>query len=168
MRRTEALGSSAVAAINVDVLRPVGAIPPHLAGIFEEPPDVPKYDRQGTLLFERHIEGRELDDFVTALPTSWPTRSVEDREVPYVASTVRTAAVDTRGQLWVSLTMPYTYVYDPDGDKVLTVQFDSTGVISPTSLSFCLQRSRARSTWHSGGAALSRTISCLRPTLASA
>ncbi|MEQ1574100.1 MAG: hypothetical protein ABL993_07615 [Vicinamibacterales bacterium] len=95
-----------------------------------------KYDSTGTLLFERHVEGRELDDFVTALPTSWPTRSAEDREVPYVAPTVRTAAVDTRGQLWVSLTMPYTYVYDAHGDKVRTVQFSSTGVISPTSLSF--------------------------------
>ena len=32
-----------------------------------------KYDRAGRLLFERHIEGREIDDFVAAQPTAWKT-----------------------------------------------------------------------------------------------
>ena len=74
-----------------------------------------KYDATGMLLFERHIEGRELDDFVTALPTRWPTRRVEDREIPFVAPTVRTAAVDAQQRLWISLSVPYTYVYDSAG-----------------------------------------------------
>ena len=95
-----------------------------------------KYDAQGTLLFERHVEGRELDDYLSVLPTRWPTRQVENREVPYVAPTVRAATVDARGQLWISLTMPYTYVYDAHGDKIRTIQFSSTGAFSPTSLSF--------------------------------
>ena len=32
------------------------------------------YDRQGKLLFERHIEGAEVDPLVGAIPTSWPRR----------------------------------------------------------------------------------------------
>jgi hypothetical protein len=95
-----------------------------------------KYDAKGVLVFERHVEGRELDDFVRSLPTQWPTRKVEDREVPYVTPTVRTAAVDMNGQLWISLVVPYTYVYDSHGDKARTVQFQAAGTISPTSLFF--------------------------------
>jgi hypothetical protein len=95
-----------------------------------------KYDAKGQLVFERHIEGVELDKWLEALPTTWPTRRVQDREVPYVTPTVRTAAVDNAGQLWISLTVPYTYVYDARGDKVRTVQFRAAGTISPTSLFF--------------------------------
>lgn len=95
-----------------------------------------KYDAKGTLLFERHIEGTELDGFVSALPNKWPTRRIEDQEVPFVAPTVRAAAVDAQSRLWISLSVPYTYVYDSHGDKVRTVQFASTGVFTPTSLSF--------------------------------
>jgi len=95
-----------------------------------------KYDAKGTLLFERHIEGREIDDVLAAQPTKWPTRRVEDREVPFVQPVIRTAAVDPRGQLWISLVVPYTYVYDSQGDKARTIQFSTTGIMSPTSMSF--------------------------------
>ncbi len=95
-----------------------------------------KYDAEGTFLFERHVEGAELDDLLAALPTRWPTRRVEDRELPLVTPTVRTAAVDPAGRLWVSLSLPYTYVYDPHGDKVRTLQFLAAGTVSPTSLFF--------------------------------
>jgi hypothetical protein len=95
-----------------------------------------KYDANGALLFERHVEGRELDEYVSSLPTRWPSRRIGDREVPYVAPTVRTAAVSPRGDLWISLTVPFTFVYDAHGDKSRTVQFNATGVFSPTSLSF--------------------------------
>ena len=71
-----------------------------------------KYDANGKLLFERHIEGREIDDLLAAQPTKWPTRRIEDREVPFVQPMIRTAAVDPQGQLWVSMVVPYTYVYD--------------------------------------------------------
>jgi hypothetical protein len=95
-----------------------------------------KYDANGTLTFERHIEGPELDSYLAAMPTRWPTRRIEDREVPLVTPAVRAAAADRRGRLWISLNQPYTYVYDPQGDKIRTVQFSAAGIISPTSLSF--------------------------------
>lgn len=95
-----------------------------------------KYDANGTLLFERHIEGRELDEYLRSQPRRWPTRRIEDREVPFIAPAVRAAAVDAGGRLWVSLAVPYTYVYDTDGDKLRTVQFQGAGTIAPTSLFF--------------------------------
>jgi hypothetical protein len=95
-----------------------------------------KYDAQGALVFERHIQGRELDAHLRSLPTRWPRRKVDDREVPLVTPNVRTAAVDSRGQLWVSLIVPYTYVYDTHGDKMRIVQFRAAGIIEPTSLFF--------------------------------
>jgi hypothetical protein len=95
-----------------------------------------KYDARGELVFERYIQGVEIDDWLAAMPTTWPTRRVEEREVPFVTPTVRAAAVDPQGSLWVSLTVPYTYVFDAQGDKVRTVQFSAAGTISPTSLFF--------------------------------
>ena len=95
-----------------------------------------KYDEKGSLVFERLIQGLEIDQFVASLPTKWPTRRVEDREIPFVAPTVRTAAVDPSGNLWISMSVPYTYVFDGHGDKIRTVQFQAAGIISPTSLFF--------------------------------
>jgi hypothetical protein len=95
-----------------------------------------KYDAAGTLLFERHVEGREIDDVIASQPTEWPRRRIADREIPIVTPVIRTAAVDARGQLWLSLAVPYTYVYDQDGDKIRTVQFSAAGIIAPTSLAF--------------------------------
>ncbi len=95
-----------------------------------------KYDAAGTLVRERWIQGVELDGYLDAQPTRWPRRRIQDREVPLVTPVVRTATVDAGGRLWVSLTVPYTYVYDADGDKVRTVQFAGAGTISPTSLFF--------------------------------
>jgi hypothetical protein len=95
-----------------------------------------KYDAKGTLVFERHVEGRELDDSIASLPTKWPTRKIADREVPFVMPTVRAAAVDGSGHLWVSLAVPFTYVYDTHGDKARTVQLHAAGIVSPTSLFF--------------------------------
>jgi hypothetical protein len=95
-----------------------------------------KYDVQGTLLFERHVEGMEVDGYIASIPTRWPSRRVGDREVPYVAPIVKSAAVNANGELWIALTVPYTYVYDPRGDKVRVVQFNATGPFSPTSMSF--------------------------------
>jgi hypothetical protein len=95
-----------------------------------------KYDAGGRLLYERHIQGPEVDPYLAALPTRWPTRRVEDREVPLVHPAIRAAAVDGRGRLWVSLVEPYTYVFDAQGDKIRTIQFRAAGLISPTSLFF--------------------------------
>jgi hypothetical protein len=96
-----------------------------------------KYDAAGELVFERHIEGVELDGLIQALPTTWPLRDTAAGRMPIVNAIVRTAAVDASGQLWVSLMTPFTYVYDPQGEKRRTIQFASAGgAISPTSLFF--------------------------------
>jgi hypothetical protein len=95
-----------------------------------------KYDAAGQLVFERRIQGREIDQFVANLPTKWPTRRTSEGELPLVTPTIRTAAVDRGGQLWVAFVLPHTYVFDRDGDKVRTVQFRAAGVIAPNSLFF--------------------------------
>jgi hypothetical protein len=95
-----------------------------------------KYDAAGALLFERHVEGREIDELIANQPTQWPRRVIDDHETPFVSPVVRAAAVDAKGQLWMAMAPSFTYVYDRDGDKVRTVQFSAAGIINPTSLSF--------------------------------
>ncbi|MGB7217469.1 MAG: hypothetical protein WBD07_01565 [Vicinamibacterales bacterium] len=95
-----------------------------------------KYDAAGALLFERHIEGREIDELIGNLPTTWPRRQTSEGELPLVTPTVRTAAVDRSGKLWVTFVQPYTYMYDREGDKIRTVQLRAAGLVTPTSLFF--------------------------------
>jgi hypothetical protein len=95
-----------------------------------------KYDRRGQLVFERLIQGREIDPLVSALPSVWPRRRIEDEELPLVAPVVRTAAVDRSGGLWVVFTVPITYRFDADGDRTGSYRFRATGPILPTSLFF--------------------------------
>lgn len=99
-----------------------------------------KYDARGTLVFERHVEGAELDRHIQGLPATWPRRQASTGEFPVVPPSVRTAAVDAGGTLWLSLITPYTYVYDAGGDKVRTVQFRGAGPIAPSSLHFTRDR----------------------------
>jgi hypothetical protein len=105
-----------------------------------------RYNARGTLLFERHVEGPELDSLLAAMPTSWPRRSSSSEradsagELPLMLPTVRTAAVDPDGNLWIVLSVPFTYVYDDVGDKRRTVQFRAAGTIAPTSLFFTANR----------------------------
>ena len=99
-----------------------------------------KYDKAGKLQFERHIEGIELDDYVRALPNTWPRRRIRDGEVPIVQPVVKAAAADLDGNLWISLAVPYTYVYDSTGDKRRTVQFRAAGVLTPRTLFFTQDR----------------------------
>ncbi len=99
-------------------------------------PAFQKYDRDGKLVFERRVEGREIDQVLATLPTTWPRRKTNEGEIPLVSPTVRAAAVDRSGRLWISFVRPYTYVYDADGDKLLTLQFKAAGIIAPNSLFF--------------------------------
>jgi hypothetical protein len=94
-----------------------------------------KYDAGGKLVFERRIQGREIDELVARLPTQWPRRRPDSGELPYATPTIRTAAADEHG-LWVSFSEPYTYVFDGDGDKIRTVQFRAAGIVSPNHLFF--------------------------------
>jgi hypothetical protein len=95
-----------------------------------------KYAATGALLFERHIEGVELDPAVAALPTTWPARQSDTDSTPFVPPLVRAAAADAKGRLWVALSVGYTYVFDDRGDKVRTVRFAASSDIEPTSLFF--------------------------------
>ena len=93
-----------------------------------------KYDAGGTLLFERVIQGAELDASLGSQPTTWFRRGA--RELPVVPPIVRTAAVDSAGNLWIAFTLPFTYVYDADGEKTRVLQFHAAGLMAPSSLSF--------------------------------
>jgi hypothetical protein len=95
-----------------------------------------KYDAAGELVFERRIQGREIDALIAGLPSTWPRRHTSEGELPFVTPTIRTAAVDRDGRLWISFVVPYTYVFDRDGDKIRTVQFRAAGIVTPSSLFF--------------------------------
>jgi hypothetical protein len=99
-----------------------------------------KYNATGQLVFERHIEGPELDRHIQSLPSQWPRRKTSVGEFPIVPPSVRTAAVDPDGNLWLSLVSPQTYVYDSGGDKRRTIQFQAAGTIAPSSLHFTKDR----------------------------
>jgi hypothetical protein len=99
-------------------------------------PAFQKFDKNGTLVFERRIQGREIDQFLGNLPTTWPRRRIDGSEQALVQPTVRSAAIDPSGNLWVAFMVPYTYVYDADGDKVRTVQFHAAGTLAPNSMFF--------------------------------
>jgi len=96
-----------------------------------------KYDAAGTLQFERHIEGAELDPVVQALPDNWPRRQIaDDRELPLILPNVQAAAVAPDGSVWIALSIPYVYVFDASGEKTRVVQLEGAGTISPSSLAF--------------------------------
>jgi hypothetical protein len=99
-------------------------------------PTFRRYDGAGALVFERHIEGRELDDALRNQPSTWPAREADDRAWPAVPSVIRAAAIDPHGNLWVALNDPIVYVYSPDGDKIRTLQLQGAGPLAPTSLFF--------------------------------
>jgi hypothetical protein len=50
--------------------------------------------------------------------------------------TIRTAAADRNGHLWISFVEPFTYEFDADGDKVHVLQFRAAGIVSPNHLFF--------------------------------
>ena len=95
-----------------------------------------RYDSKGGLLFERVIQGRELDPVLEQMPKKWPRRTVDGTELPLVIPNVRTAAVDPDGNLWITFLTPFTYVYDATGEKIRTLQFRAAGIIAPSSVSF--------------------------------
>jgi hypothetical protein len=100
-------------------------------------PAFQKYDHAGRLLFERLVQGLEIDEAVAQLPARWPR---VDGDLPVVRAMVRAAAVDHDGNLWMSFAVPYTYVFDPQGDKIRIVQFRGVDLIAPTGLFFTTNR----------------------------
>jgi len=95
-----------------------------------------KYDQQGRLIFERRIEGREVDPLLANLPTTWLRRKTSEGELPLVTPVIRSAAVDAGGRLWIAFVTPHVYVYDRDGDKIRSLQLRAAGFLAPSSLSF--------------------------------
>jgi hypothetical protein len=96
-----------------------------------------KYDAAGALVFERHVEGPELDPYLQTMPTRWPARKNDDGDIlPVVPPAIRSAGIDRQGRLWIALMQPFTYVYDASGDKIRTVQFKGADILSPNSLFF--------------------------------
>ena len=89
-----------------------------------------KYDAAGKLIFERHIQGLELDDYVRS-------RSVGLGEARRERDSAGDASHPDRGcrcagHLWISLAVPFTYVYDALGEKSRVVQFVAAGPLTPT------------------------------------
>jgi hypothetical protein len=102
-------------------------------------PILRKYDADGRLLFERHIEGPELDPIIARLPDRWATPDDGSRPLP--APTVRAAAADRLGQLWVVLQTGHVYLYDATGEKIRTLVFGGP-VREPTSSLFFTRAGR--------------------------
>jgi hypothetical protein len=99
-------------------------------------PRFQRYDAAGTKLFDRVVQGPELDKLIAQQPTQWPRREFGGTEYPLVLPVVRAARVDPRGHLWISLMLPFTYEYDLEGEKLRTLQFRAAGIISPSSMYF--------------------------------
>lgn len=100
-------------------------------------PMLRKYDAAGHLVFERHIEGLELDPVIRALPTTWPRKTYADgRELPLIVPNVQAAAVAPDGSVWIALSAGYVYVFDADGDKRAVFELHGAGRIAPVSLAF--------------------------------
>jgi hypothetical protein len=97
-------------------------------------PMLRKYGANGLLLFERHIEGPELDPIIARLPNRWATPDDGSRPLP--APVVRTAAVDRTGRLWVALQTGHVYVYDATGEKIRTLVFGGPSPDLTSSLFF--------------------------------
>jgi hypothetical protein len=99
-------------------------------------PRFQRYDAKGTLIYERAVQGPELDKLLAQQPTQWPRREIGGTEYPLVLPVVRSARVDPRGHLWISLMLPYTYEYDAEGEKLRTLQFHAAGTVAPSGLFF--------------------------------
>jgi hypothetical protein len=100
-------------------------------------PMLRRYDATGELLFERHIEGVELDPIIRGLPTAWPRkRLTADRELPLIVPNVQAAAAAPDGSVWIALSLGYVYVFDAHGDKTHVFELHGAGMVRPGSLAF--------------------------------
>jgi hypothetical protein len=128
--------------VNVHLALNSGLVVPNPAGGFyfvflSGVPQFRKYDDNGRLVLERHIEDVALDRFVQALPTTWKRHKTEDGEIPLVLPSVLAAAADRRGNLWISTAVGVTLIYDGNGEKRRVVQFRAaSGTLAPTAMSF--------------------------------
>jgi hypothetical protein len=116
---------------------PVPAPDGHIYVVFQAGvPAFRKYTREGTLVFERLLQSRQLDPHVMTMPTEWPMRTVDGLTFPFVTPLVRTAAVDPRGNLWIATITSHVYVFDSEGEKLATYQLIGAGPLMPDALWF--------------------------------
>lgn len=99
-------------------------------------PRVRRYDGDGQLLFERVLQGREVDALMARQPTRWPRRRLGDGERPVVPPTVRAAAVSPAGEVWIALADGVLYAYDAEGEKRRVARLQGAGPLLPNSLAF--------------------------------
>lgn len=83
-------------------------------------PVLRKYDAAGILVFERRMQGREIDDFIDQLPNTWPRRQTSEGELPLVRPTIRSAAVDGSGHVWVAFVAPNSMFFGRNGRLLVT------------------------------------------------
>ena len=76
--------------------------------------DVSQYDAKGGLVFERVIQGREVDPWWRR-PKRWPGRAAT--RVAAGAAGRPNRRGGRSGRLWISFVQPITYVFDAGGEK---------------------------------------------------
>jgi hypothetical protein len=101
-------------------------------------PAIRKYSASGALLFERAIQGRELDGLLAACPSGG--RAGRWAIVAPLAACRPTAAVDPEGRLWVSFVL--LTPTSTTKEKLRTIQFRPPASSPPAAWRF-LRRSRA-------------------------
>jgi ABC-type multidrug transport system fused ATPase/permease subunit len=69
------------------------------------------------------------------LPTKWPTRQTSEGELPLVTPTIRTAAVDRGGNLWIAFVVPTPTSTIATATRSHR-QFRAAGIMRPNSLFF--------------------------------
>ena len=96
-----------------------------------------RYDAMGRLMYERVIQGRELDQWIArSRRRGRRPRRVTRNRCRWCRSSCATPPSIAQESLWISLSVPFTYVYDASGEKRRTVQFRGAGEIRPSHLSF--------------------------------
>ena len=134
------------AAPRVEILRSTGGLPPHIVGLFEEPLGFQQapggryyvFDRRAHTVYSVDADKTSARRLIEIGQEQGRILQPRGFDVRADGSFVVADAppVDPAGRLWVSLSLPYTYVYDPHGDKVRTMQLRAAGTINPTSLFF--------------------------------
>ena len=94
-----------------------------------------KYDAGGTLLFERVIQGAELDASLAIAADDLVPPAARAKCRSCRRSSARPPSIPP-GDLWIAFTLPFTYVYDADGEKMRVRAVHDAGLMAPTSLSF--------------------------------
>ena len=81
---------------------------------------------------------------MSQMPRTWAAAALKTERFPWSRRWFALQASIAIGNLWISLVVPFTYVYDRTGEKRHTVQFRAAGIIAPTSFFFTADARGAR------------------------